>query len=204
MKLSQIKAELAKLLVKYSSIKTDNGILNFEGEELTIDNDVYVEDEKGEKVKATDGEYRTEDEKVITVKDGKVEKIVEIETEVEPTEEVVELVEETIEEEVVVEETNVEEPTTEEVVEMEETTEKSIDELRKEVNELYKIVDSILKSINESREDADTINDINERLKKIECASMARPAEVEFENINTKNVNTGDAKLDKFLKGFSK
>jgi hypothetical protein len=203
MKLSQIKAELAKLLVKYSSIKTDNGILNFEGEELTIDNEVYVENENGEKVKATDGEYRTEDEKVITVKDGKVEKIVEIETEVEPTEEVVELVEETIEEEVV-EETIVEEPTTEEVVEMEETTEKSIDELRKEVNELYKIVDSILKNINETREDADTINDINERLKKIECASLARPAEVEFENINNKNVNTGDAKLDKFLKGFSK
>lgn len=200
MKLSQIKMELAKLLVQYSVVKTDNGILNFEGNELTIGNDIFVEDENGEKVPATDGEYKTEDNKIITVVNGKVESIVEVEVEddVEPT---TELEEETNTEEVV-EETNVEEPTTEEEVVVEEEVKMedvntAIDELRKEVNELYKIVDSLLEKVNESRAEAD------ERLKKIECASMAKPAVEEFETI-TSTKKTGDSKLDNFLSKFSK
>lgn len=212
MKLSQIKMELAKLLVQYSVIKTDNGILNFEGKELLVGADVYVEDENGEKVIATDGEYKTEDNKIITVVNGKVESIVEVEIEddVEPTEEVTELEEEVVEDvnkEEVVEETNEPiEEVTEEITELEEETNKEdvnteIENIRKEINELYNIIDSILKKINESREQADTINDINERLKKIECSSVAHPATVEFEQITTRN-NTGDAKLDKFLNKY--
>lgn len=198
MKLSQIKMELAKLLVQYSVIKTDNGILNFEGNELLVGADVYVEDENGEKVIATDGEYKTEDNKIITVVNGKVESIVEVEIEddVEPTEEVTELEEEVVEDvnkEEVVEETNVEE-VVEEEVKMEDVN-TAIDELRKEVNELYKIVDSLLKKVDESRAEAD------ERFKKIECASVAKPAEEEFEQITTRN-NTGDAKLDRFLNNY--
>lgn len=193
MKLSQIKLELQKLLLQYSVIKTDNGILNFEGNELLVGADVYVEDENGEKVIATDGEYKTEDNKIITVVNGKVESIVEVEIEddVEPT---TELEEETNTEEVV-EETNEESTNVEEVVEEEvkmEDVNTAIDELRKEVNELYKIVDSLLKKVDESRAEAD------ERFKKIECASVAHPATVEFEQITTRN-NTGDAKLDRFL-----
>lgn len=190
MKLSQIKMELAKLLVQYSVIKTDNGILNFEGNELLVGADVYVEDENGEKIIATDGEYKTEDNKIITVVNGKVESIVEVEVEdeVEPT---IELEEE------VVEEPTTEEVVTEEITELEEETNKedvntAIDELRKEVNELYKIVDSLLKKVNENREEAD------ERFKKIECASVAKPAEEEFEQITTFN-KTGNPKVDKFL-----
>ena len=175
MKLSQIKMELAKLLVQYSVIKTDNGILNFEGKELLVGADVYVEDENGEKVIATDGEYKTEDNKIITVVNGKVESIVEIEDDVEPTEEVTELEEEVVEEAVKMEDVNT-----------------AIDELRKEVNELYKIVDSLLKKGDESRAEAD------ERFKKIECASVAKPAEEEFEQITTFN-KTGNPKVDKFL-----
>lgn len=193
MKLSQIKMELAKLLVQYSVIKTDNGILNFEGKELLVGADVYVEDENGEKVIATDGEYKTEDNKIITVVNGKVESIVEIEDDVEPTEEVTELEEEVVEDvnkEEVVEETNVEE-VVEEEVKMEDVN-TAIDELRKEVNELYKIVDSLLKKVDESRAEAD------ERFKKIECASVAKPAEEEFEQITTFN-KTGNPKVDKFL-----
>ena len=201
MKLSQIKMELAKLLVKYSVVKTDNGILNFEGDELTVGNDVFVEDENGEKIIATDGEYKTEDNKIITVVNGKVESIVEVETELEedasiedvenPTEDTItedtpteleEIIEEVVEKE--------------EVIEMEDT-QTAIDELRKEVNELYKIVDSLLKRVDESRAEAD------ERFKKIECASMAKPAVEEFETI-TSTKKTGDSKLDNFLSKFSK
>ena len=197
MKLSQIKLELAKLLVQYSVIKTDNGILNFEGNELLVGADVYVEDENGEKVIATDGEYKTEDNKIITVVNGKVESIVEVEIEddVEPTEEITELEEEVVEDvnkEEVVEETNVE--VVEEEVKMEDVN-TAIDELRKEVNELYKIVDSLLKKVDESRAEAD------ERFKKIECASVAKPAEEEFEQITTVK-KTGDAKVDRFLSAY--
>ena len=199
MKLSQIKMELAKLLVKYSVVKTDNGILNFEGNELTVGNDVFVEDENGEKIIALDGQYKTEDNKIITVVNGKVESIVEVEVEddVEPTEENPTELEEVVEE--VVEKTTEEEPTTEEVVEEEvkmEDTQTAIDEIRKEVNELYKIVDSLLKKVDESRAEAD------ERFKKIECSSVAKPATEEFENITTIR-NTGDSKLDNFLSKFS-
>ena len=78
-----------------------------------------------------------------------------------------------------------------------EDTQTAIDELRKEVNELYKIVDSLLEKVNESRAEAD------ERFKKIECASMAHPATEEFEQITTVQ-KTGDAKVDRFLEKYCK
>ena len=75
-KLEKIKAELAKLLIKYSVVKTDKAVLEYDGEELVAGMDVYITNEEGEKVAAEDGEYVTEDNKVIVVKDGKVESIV--------------------------------------------------------------------------------------------------------------------------------
>ena len=75
-KLQRIKEELAKLLIKYSVVKTDKAVLEYDGEDLVAGMDVYVTNEEGEKVAAEDGEYITEDSKTITVKDGKVESIV--------------------------------------------------------------------------------------------------------------------------------
>ena len=193
-KLEKIKAELAKLLIKYSVVKTDKAVLEYDGEELVAGMDVYITDENGDKVPAEDGEYVTEDNKTITVKDGKVESIVDPVAEVDAEEE------EKKEDEPMVEPI-VEEPMPEDKKEDEENVNledinTSIDEMRKEIDELYKIVDSLLKKVGETRDEAD------ERLKKLECKSLAKPASEEFEAIS-KRANKFD-KVSKFLNAVKK
>lgn len=191
-KLEKIKAELAKLLIKYSVVKTDRAVLEYDGENLVAGMDVYITDENGDKVPAEDGEYTTEDNKVITVKDGKVESIVDKAADVEAEEE------EKKEDEPM--EEPMEEPTSEEPKEDEvnlEDVNTAIDELRKEVDELYKIVDSLLQKVGETRDEAD------ERLKKLECKSLAKPASEEFEALGRLQ-KTGNKKLDKFLSAIKK
>lgn len=199
-KLEKIKAELAKLLVKYTAVKTDNGILEYEGEDLVVNMDVFVTDENGDKIAPADGEYKTEDNKVITVKDGKVESIIEIEDEVEAADEVTEVIEEPAieksQEEVVDTPTEDAPEESNDEIKLEDVNE-AIDNLRKEVNELYKLVDSILEKIGETRKEAD------ERLSKIEQMSIAKPAAEEFEQLNSPK-KTGDSKLDKFLSNYGK
>ena len=193
-KLEKIKAELAKLLIKYSVVKTDKAVLEYEGEELVAGMDVYITDENGEKVPAEDGEYLTEDNKVISVKDGKVESIIDKAADVEAEED------EKKEDEPMEEPTKEEEPMPEDDKKDEvnlEDVNTAIDELRKEVDELYKIVDSLLKKVGETREEAD------ERLKKLECKSMAKPASEEFEALGRLQ-KTGNKKLDKFLSAIKK
>ena len=191
-KLEKIKAELAKLLIKYSVVKTDKAVLEYDGEDLVAGMDVYITDEEGNKVPAEDGEYVTEDNKTIVVKDGKVESIVDKAAEVDAEED------EKKEDEPMVEPI-VEEPMPEDKKENEvslEDVNTAIDELRKEVDELYKIVDSLLKKVGETRDEAD------ERLKKLECKSLAKPASEEFEAIS-KRANKFD-KVSKFLNAVKK
>lgn len=83
--------KLAKMLLKFSEIKTDKGVLTI-NEELAPGVEVYITDENGEYVAAPDGEYLTDSVK-IEVKEGKVDSIenIEPETEVEPKETEVEI-----------------------------------------------------------------------------------------------------------------
>ena len=192
-KLEKIKAELAKLLIKNSVVKTDKAVLEYEGEDLVAGMDVYVTDENGDKVPAEDGEYTTEDNKVITVKDGKVEEIVDKAAEVDAEED-------EKKEDEPMEEPIVEEPMPEDKKEDEvnlEDVNTAIDEMRKEIDELYKIVDSLLQKVGENRDEAD------ERLKKLECKSLAKPASEEFEALGRLQ-KTGNKKLDKFLSAIKK
>ena len=193
-KLEKIKAELAKLLIKYSVVKTDKAVLEYEGEDLVAGMDVVITDEEGNKVPAEDGEYVTEDNKVITVKDGKVESIIDKAADVEAEED------EKKEDEPMEEPAKEEEPMPEDKKEDEvslEDVNTAIDEMRKEIDELYKIVDSLLKKVGETRDEAD------ERLKKLECKSLAKPASEEFEAISRLQ-KTGNKKLDKFLSAIKK
>lgn len=192
-KLEKIKAELAKLLIKYSVVKTDKAVLEYDGEDLVAGMDVYITDENGDKVPAEDGEYVTEDNKVISVKDGKVETIVDKAAEVDAAEE-----DEKKEDEPMVEPI-VEEPKEDEPKEDEvnlEDVNTAIDELRKEVDELYKLIDGLMAKVGETRDEAD------ERLKKLECKSLAKPASEEFEAIS-KRTNKFD-KVSKFLNAVKK
>ena len=195
-KLEKIKAELAKLLIKYSVVKTDKAVLEYDGEELVAGMDVFITDENGDKVPAEDGEYVTEDNKTITVKDGKVESIVDPVAEVDAEEDEKKEDEPMVEPMPTAEEPMPEDKKEDEEVNLEDVN-TSIDELRKEVDELYKIVDSLLKKVGETRDEAD------ERLKKLECKSLAKPASEEFEAISRLQ-KTGKKKLDKFLSAIKK
>ena len=192
-KLEKIKAELAKLLIKYSVVKTDKAVLEYDGEDLVAGMDAFITDENGDKVPAEDGEYVTEDNKVITIKDGKVESIVDKAAEVDAEEE--EKKEDEPMVEPIVEEPKEDEEKEEDKVNLEDIN-TSIDEMRKEIDELYKIVDSLLKKVGETRDEAD------ERLKKLECKSLAKPASEEFEAIS-KRANKFD-KVSKFLNAVKK
>ena len=193
-KLEKIKAELAKLLIKYSVVKTDKAVLEYEGEDLVAGMDVVITDEEGNKVPAEDGEYVTEDNKVITVKDGKVESIVDRAADVDAAEEE-KPKDEPMEEPIAEEPMPEDEKKKDEEVNLEDVN-TAIDEMRKEIDELYKIVDSLLKKVGETRDEAD------ERLKKLECKSLAKPASEEFEAIS-KRTNKFD-KVSKFLDAVKK
>lgn len=56
------RLKLAKMLLKFGSIQTDNGELQYEGE-LSEGLEVFVEQD-GELVPAPDGEYKTEDKTI--------------------------------------------------------------------------------------------------------------------------------------------
>lgn len=89
--------KLAKMLLKFTEIKTDKGVLTV-NEDLAPGIEVFIEDENGEYVAAPDGEYVNETSK-IEVKDGKVESIETIEPEDKNEPEAESVVEENLEEE---------------------------------------------------------------------------------------------------------
>lgn len=92
----KIKEALAKILVELKSVETDKGVLEYDSEnDLVAGDEVFLE---GGDV-PEDGAYTTKDGKVINVKDGVVESIVDPEAEVEKEEmEEVEDIEKAVEE----------------------------------------------------------------------------------------------------------
>ena len=75
-KLTKLKLALQKLLVEYTALTTDKGILYFEEDEIKTDIQVYLEDENGDKQTAESGVYETETQ-TITVEAGRVKEIIE-------------------------------------------------------------------------------------------------------------------------------
>ena len=83
-KLEKIKQVLRSLLVEFGTVATDKGTLVFDGDELEAGMAVHGIDEEGNEVQLEDGDYRTEDGKIIVVADGKVAEIKDNEAEVAP------------------------------------------------------------------------------------------------------------------------
>lgn len=194
-KLEKIKAKLAQILAQLSVVKTDKAVLEYDGEDLVAGMTVYVTNEEGERVAPEDGEYTTEDSKVIVVKDGKVESITdpvaEVDAEEEPKpEDAPEGTEGATGEDAPKEEEMEDEP--------KETTEDAIVKIRKEINELYKLVDSILDKIGEDRKQAD------ERFSKIEQMSAAQPAQEVIEKTTEVKLSATSDKRAKRLAELSK
>ena len=82
-KLSRLKETLARMLQEFGNVTTDKGILAWDGDEdLKAGDAVFVEDSEGNRNPAEDGDYKTTDNKVIVVVDGKVAEIKDAEAEV--------------------------------------------------------------------------------------------------------------------------
>lgn len=189
-KLSKIKEKLASLIieVEFETVKTSNGVLEYDGE-LAVDTEVYVTNEEtGERVPANDGEYVTEENKVITVADGKVISIVEKEETPEETPAEAENPTDDVVAEDVPEGTEGE--TTEDAPK-EETKEETdeVAELKTRIAELEETVAKLIELIDGMKKETE------EKFSKI---SLAKPATEEFEQVK-ETKKTGDVKLDKFL-----
>ena len=86
-KFKKFMARLSKALVEFANVTTDKGVLAWDGDDdLKAGDSVFVEDAEGNRTPAEDGDYKTEDGKVIKVADGKVSEITDAEAEVEPKE----------------------------------------------------------------------------------------------------------------------
>lgn len=172
----RLKVELSALIsgeVKCAAVKTDKAVLVHNADELEVGIDVFVEDEEGTRIPAPDGEYVTEERTKIVVADGKVKEITEIEENGES------------ETEVKAEE------------ESPYLTREEAKDIYKEINELYKLVDGLMKKAGTDRDALD------ERLAKVEKMSAGQhPAESFKENI-THTSSTGDKSVDAKLARFS-
>lgn len=179
MKINKFKQALRKLLAEFSSVATDKGTLVWDGDEDLKEGDaVHTVDEEGNDIAVEDGDYNSEDGKfIITVQDGKVTAIKEVEKE---TEEVEPTTDETDNsEEVEAEETTEPtEPSNESVEEVvEETPNAEIEALRTEIAELRQL-----------------IGELTSRVEKVEGAPVAKSAEEEFAAITDTNTKAGKMK----------
>lgn len=76
MKMKGLLARLAKALVEMGNLTTDKGILAWDGEdELKVGDAVFIEDSEGNRSTPSDGDYTTDDGRVIVVAGGKVTEI---------------------------------------------------------------------------------------------------------------------------------
>ena len=92
-KLNKIKEMLQTMLMQFSQLSTDKGLISWDGDgELpAVGNSIVIIDEEGNEVKAESGEYRADNGNIIVIEDGVVTEVREEEKPVEePVEEPVE------------------------------------------------------------------------------------------------------------------
>ena len=174
--------KLKRALLNLGEISTNEGLLIYDGENLEVGKEVFVEGDEG-LVPAKDGLY-TYNNEIIEVEGGVVKTISEKEVE-QPTEEVVEEVVETVEEQ------PTEQPV--ETVETVETIEGPT------TDELQAIIDEQKAMIEQLKAEIETIKSENEELKKKLEEPAAQPAEEDFKN---QKPNENEKKIDfsKYIK----
>lgn len=175
--------KLKRALLNLGEISTNEGLLIYDGENLEVGKEVFVEGDEG-LVPAKDGLY-TYNNEIIEVEGGVVKTISEKEVE-QPTEEVVEEV---------VEEPMEEQPTEQpvETVETVETIEgPTVDELNEIINEQKSVIEGLKAEI-------EGLKTENEDLKKKLEEPAAQSAEEDFKN---QKPNENEKKIDfsKYIK----
>lgn len=178
--LKRLKDTLMSILLQYSEVKTDNGILYYEGEELT--EGLVVTNENEEPVE--DGVYTLEDGTKITIEDSKV---ISIEA---PAEE--EVVEENNNEEETGEQEEKEDPKSETNEDPEEKEEK--EELEnEEISALKEEIDALKAEMEALKAKMEALNpeieSIKETIKIISETPAADPVAEEFKNITSSNAD---------------
>ena len=175
--------KLKRALLNLGEISTNEGLLIYDGENLEVGKEVFVEGDEG-LVPAKDGLY-TYNNEIIEVEGGVVKTISEKEVE-QPTEEVVEEVVETVEEQ----------PMEEQPVETVETVE-TIE--GPTTDELQAIIDEQKAMIEQLKAEIETIKSENEELKKKLEEPAAQSAEEDFKN---QKPNEKEKKIDfsKYIK----
>ena len=177
--------KLKRALLNLGEISTNEGLLIYDGENLEVGKEVFVEGDEG-LVPAKDGLY-TYNNEIIEVEGGVVKTISEKEVE-QPTEEVVEeVVEEEPMEEQPMEEQPTEQPTEEPIVE------------GPTVDELQAIIDEQKAMIEQLKAEIENLKAENEELKKKLEEPAASPAEEDFKN---QKPNENEKKIDfsKYIK----
>lgn len=180
--------KLKRALLNLGEISTNEGLLIYDGENLEVGKEVFVEGDEG-LVPAKDGLY-TYNNEIIEVEGGVVKTISEKEVE-QPTEEPVKPVEEQP-----MEEQPKEEPMEEQPVETVETVETiegpTVDELNEIINEQKAMIENLKSEI-------EGLKTENEDLKKKLEEPAAQPAEEDFKN---QKPNENEKKIDfsKYIK----
>lgn len=168
-KLNKIKEMLQTMLMQFSQLSTDKGLISWDGDgELpAVGDSIVIIDEEGNEVKAESGEYRTDNGNIIVIEDGVVTEVREEEKPVE--EPVEEPVEKPVEEPMAEPEPKPqEEPIVEPVIDPD------IDEEDAKIAELEAKVKE-LETENEQ---------LRARIKELEEKPAVEPASEEFERIN--------------------
>ena len=146
-KLSKIKEALKSLLVQFGTVATDKGTIVWDGDdELEAGMAVNGIDEEGNEIPLEYGVYITEDKKQITVAEGKVVSIDDVDAEVAPTEEP----SEEPKEEENADEEPMEEPTEEPKEDEVEDKDAIIEELKARIAELEKENEELKAKLDES------------------------------------------------------
>lgn len=84
-KLNKIKEMLQTMLMQFSQLSTDKGLISWDGDgELpAVSDSIVIIDEEGNEVKAESGEYRADNGNIIVIEDGVVTEVREEEKPVE-------------------------------------------------------------------------------------------------------------------------
>ena len=168
-KLNKIKEMLQTMLMQFSQLSTDKGLISWDGDgELpAVGDSIVIIDEEGNEVKAESGEYRADNGNIIVIEDGVV---TEVREEEKPVEEPIdEPVEKPVEEPMAEPEPKPQEEPIEEPIEEPEVDEKDVKiaELEAKVKEL------------------ETENEqLRAKIKELEEKPAVKPASEEFERIN--------------------
>ena len=195
-KLARFKEALSKIMMECGNVTTDKGILYWESEDdLKAGDEVFVEDAEGNRTAAADGDYTTEDSKVVVVVDGKVAEIKDAEAEVAPEEKPAEEAEVEAAEEAPAEEQPAEEPAEEEPKEGD--TESRLADLEKIVEAICEYLGII--KLEKQEKLPEQMEAIKREIAELKAQPMAKPAHEEVV-ASAQTQETGNKRLDRLAR----